>query len=28
VSGELGEAMPGIEMSKIAETERLQIRGW
>ncbi len=28
VSGELGEAMPGIETSKLAETELLQTRGW
>jgi pyridoxal 5'-phosphate synthase pdxS subunit len=28
VSEELGEAMPGLEMSKLAEGERLQTRGW
>jgi len=28
VSEELGEAMPGIETSKLAETELLQTRGW
>jgi len=28
VSEELGEAMPGLEMSKLAEAERLQTRGW
>jgi len=28
VSGELGEAMPGIETSKLAQSELLQTRGW
>ena len=28
VSEELAEAMPGLEMSKLAESERLQTRGW
>ncbi len=28
VSEDLGEAMPGLEMSKLAEGERLQTRGW
>jgi len=28
VSEELGEAMPGIETSRLAESERLQTRGW
>ena len=28
VSEELGEAMPGLEMSTLAEAERLQTRGW
>jgi pyridoxal 5'-phosphate synthase pdxS subunit len=28
VSEELGEAMPGIETSKLAESERLAVRGW
>ena len=28
VSGELGEAMPGIETSKLAPSELLQTRGW
>ena len=28
VSEELAEAMPGLEMSKLAEGERLQTRGW
>ena len=28
VSGELGEAMPGIETSKLARSELLQTRGW
>ena len=28
VSEELGDAMPGLEMSKLAEGERLQTRGW
>ena len=28
VSEELGEAMPGIETSKLAEKELLQTRGW
>jgi pyridoxal 5'-phosphate synthase pdxS subunit len=28
VSEELGEAMPGLEMSKLAESERLATRGW
>jgi pyridoxal 5'-phosphate synthase pdxS subunit len=28
VSEDLGEAMPGIETSKLAETELLQTRGW
>jgi len=28
VSAELGEAMPGIEMAKLPEAERLQARGW
>jgi pyridoxal 5'-phosphate synthase pdxS subunit len=28
VSEELGEAMPGIEMTKLAESERLATRGW
>ena len=28
VSEELGDAMPGLEMSKLAEAERLQTRGW
>jgi pyridoxal 5'-phosphate synthase pdxS subunit len=28
VSEELGEAMAGLEMSKLAESERLQTRGW
>jgi len=28
VSEELGEAMPGIETSKLAESERLATRGW
>src|SRR5262245_19187399 len=28
VSEELGDAMPGIEMTKLGEAERLQTRGW
>jgi pyridoxal 5'-phosphate synthase pdxS subunit len=28
VSEELGDAMPGIEMARLGETERLQTRGW
>jgi len=28
VSEELGDAMPGIEMGRLAEAERLQTRGW
>ena len=28
VSEELGEAMPGLEMSKLGEADRLQTRGW
>ena len=28
VSEELGEAMPGLELSKLGETERLATRGW
>ncbi len=28
VSRGLGEAMPGIEMSELPETEKLQTRGW
>ena len=28
VSEELGDAMPGIEMGRLAESERLQTRGW
>jgi pyridoxal 5'-phosphate synthase pdxS subunit len=28
VSEELGEAMPGLELSKLGETERLASRGW
>ena len=28
VSEALGDAMPGLEMSKLAEAERLQTRGW
>jgi len=28
VSEELGEAMPGIEISKLAEKDLLQTRGW
>jgi pyridoxal 5'-phosphate synthase pdxS subunit len=28
VSEDLGEAMPGLEMSKLAEAEKLQTRGW
>jgi len=28
LSEELGEAMPGIEISTIAQTERMQDRGW
>ena len=27
-SEELGEAMPGLEMSKLQEHEMLQVRGW
>jgi pyridoxal 5'-phosphate synthase pdxS subunit len=28
VSEELGDAMPGLEMARLAESERLQTRGW
>jgi len=28
VSGEIGEPMRGIEMSALAENEKLQARGW
>ena len=28
VSEDLGDAMPGIEISKLAESELLQTRGW
>jgi len=27
-SEELGEAMPGLEISKMAESELMQVRGW